>query len=173
MFLSVSALEGALPWFPSTTEGPPMSGIPSAKFGETCSIVGSRPAPLPSEAGPPQGRATTPGGRSPAWVPGSASRVRGERPRFCGDGFVAFVRAAFPASPAQHLAHLIGCPSSTAEKWLRREGAPSADYLGSMIGIFGPAFAASVISPAPAWAVEAARTERRRALERELDQLKP
>lgn len=199
MFLSVATLEVSEPWFSSTTEGDSMSGMKRAEFGDmraknrATTIIASRAAsPLAAAGAEPsvcapaasrQGLRIGSDARSPlrpaAGVPfpDAAPRARAERslprPRFCQDGFIGFVRAAFPASPAQHLAHLLGCPSSTAEKWLRREGAPSADYLGAMIGIFGPAFAACAIAPSPAWAVDAARAERRRLLERELEQLTP
>jgi hypothetical protein len=138
----------AEPWFQSTTKGRAMSGTPSAKFGGNATRTGDLPQRVPA-----------------SWP------CRDARPAFSQEGFVRFVRAAFPASPAQHLAHLVGCPSSTAEKWLRREGAPSAQYLGAMIGLFGPAFVAAAIEPAPPWAARAANDQRRAELTRALEEL--
>jgi hypothetical protein len=125
---------------------------------------------VPGEARKPD-RAPAPV-RRPAGAQGEArSRVRPETRCFDSQGFVRFLRAAFPQSPAQHLAHLIGCPASTAEKWLRREGAPSAQYLAAMISLFGPAFVAATVQPSPDWAARAARDQKRAELIRALDDL--
>jgi len=116
------------------------TGETPAGSGEPRAKTGSRP--MPRRAGPVQ--------------------------HFDAAGFSRFFVSLFPQATAAHLAHAIGWPASTAEKWLRGETTPRAPAIAAMICVFGPSFLVACLEcPAP-WCADAARRERRAALEAEL-----
>ena len=83
------------------------------------------------------------------------SGVRGGDCYLSMAGATGFLRAALPQSTAKQVAHLIGAPAKTVEKWFSGETAMSSEYLAALVCVFGPAFAAAAM-PQAHWAREAA-----------------
>lgn len=90
---------------------------------------------------------------------------------FSSDGFCRFLRRAYPAGTAAHVAALAGCPVSTAEKWLRGETRPCAEHLGSLCAAFGPAFIAAAMPATRHWSRGRARNEEIQRIARQLAHL--
>lgn len=76
---------------------------------------------------------------------------RAPSPKLSRSGMTGFLRAAFPACTAQHVAHLTGISASTVSNWLRETSIPSADHLAVLFTVFGQPFLTACYPVAAPW----------------------
>lgn len=80
--------------------------------------------------------------------------------KFDGAAVARFLRQAFPTGTAQNVSTMTGIPTSTVDKWLRGDAAPSSAHLGILAGAFGPGFLAAAFPVARPWLEPERRHER-------------
>ncbi|MCJ8143831.1 hypothetical protein MKI84_12980 [Ancylobacter sp. A5.8] len=83
----------------------------------------------------------------------------------------AFLRDRHPVDTAKRVAADAGVPSRTVANWLVSDAAPTFQHTMRLVAAYGPALIVACVTPVPGWAGEAARAERKRAIEAELARL--
>lgn len=83
----------------------------------------------------------------------------------------AFLRERHPQDTAKLVSADAGVPARTVGNWLVEGASPSFEHTMRLVAAYGPALIVACVTPCPGWASEAARTERKRAIEAELERL--
>lgn len=81
----------------------------------------------------------------------------------------AFLRQRHPVKTAECVAAETGFSRETVNSWLNRLSAPKAQAMLKLVALYGPEFLCAAMHSPPEWLNAAARAERSRALDAEIN----